>query len=284
MSQGTKAQAPSPENLPRPNLQAHRAYHYFLDKSAHSEAEGDITSAIILARQAELVGLMIIRQRRLPEVSSAYARLMVSICLAARRLAVHSGNITQSHLSMVQNLDTLAGRLKLRLESEDKDQVGRAAIVEGLAVAEAATITNFLKAKSLYTPAKMLERTVAALTEILIHVRHLNLSVVAPFGTSTELLSLAGTAIANARHYLCWLWPSRLSDWDKANFMCHQAATLLSQHSTLEGTDVSNIAAALDQIYPLLKVSQKAIELRNYKQASWALRLAAKHLAAVARL
>jgi hypothetical protein len=241
-------------------------YKQCLAKARQAEQSGDTAAAVDWLRQAEFIGKMVLKQADVPEVSAGYARILVATCRSARSLAVRNGNITDQHAVMAMNISTLASRLRARLADKDATLAARAVVIEGLAARLVSGMLERRQKKPLYTPTEVLDTVLDSLTEIVGHAQQLGFKIEAPHGTSEELLDLARTAVSNARLSLSWFLSERLSDWEKAGFMCRRSMQLLSQHVTLEGASAGS-SPELDRLYDQLTVAWAALARHDYKES-----------------
>lgn len=212
-----------------------------------------------------------------------YARLVIAAASKGVELALHSGNITKTHKELAETIDRASGSvLAVFRETEDELSIGIASMVHGFAGQLSNRLNRYFVTDKLVTPPDQLDGMLGCFFEIIAHAARLDRHPEEALPSRCDRLALATTAVSNADCYLSWFFPSRFSDWERAEIMCRRTSEWLRQCDTLPckvDPDFDDCDSC--EVVERLNAAAETLGKRRYKLSKRALRAAEEALADV---
>jgi len=258
--------------------------HYYEQAIAHCNhalAAGSLSGAMLWARQAELLGAILEQNHAgMPEVTAAYAQIMLAACLRSQELALTTGNILDEHGKLGELISTASDRLNTRLGSVTEKQPRMVALMaQGFVHEHQYHLAQLLTANgSHYSQPSDLDQMLDRLAKIEQCAETL-CACDQPFRPLDRKLTLAGTAVSNARYSITRFFTRFLSDWGKAEFYCKQAFMLLAAQSITDSSPLKPSGNQdLDQALSGFPAAYKALQQRHYGDSQAALKAVSEAL------
>ncbi len=220
-------------------------------------ANEDFHDALLLARQAEMVGALTDAKTRLPRVTNTYARIILACLIRLRAQAMMDADLSQVKLDLLDTALNGSKNLLNRLLQHGKDLPITLAKTTMTKLAEAKTIVTD-KRKS--TTAEALEAYLGALKVAIESCSRLDITGGEANVSIKARVAIARKALEQAAACLRYLFAKRRSDWKKAQVLCRFSVDLLSPKPNVMETPVAETAARL-QVADGLLIPSTGIEV-----------------------
>jgi hypothetical protein len=215
-------------------------------------------------------------------ITQTYARIMHAACLRSQELALTTGTLLPEHEELADIINTTSDRLASRTTAVGTQPRAVALMAQGFTTTYKANLLNRLAKPNHAKKAANLEALLATLSEI----ERCAVVLSGPNPPSLPLdrkISMAKTAVSNARYSLSLLFSKQLSDWAMAQFYCKHAYSLLTSRQ-IPDADKHALPSRPDDGAPKdLPAAYDALKRRNYKESNEHLNAVLKQLDEIAQ-
>ena len=215
-------------------------YGICLYMCAQALANEEYHDALLLARQAEMVGALTDAKTRLPRVTNAYVRIIIACTLELRAQAMSDADLAHVNLDLLDTSVNACKNLLNRLLQHGKEvpvMLGKTILTK---LSEARTVAGEKRkvttAESLDAYLTALKLSIEMASRLDITGGEANLSIKSRVVIARKALEAA----ANCLKY--WFAKSR-SDWKKAQVLCRFSADILSPKPNVMETPVAEMAS-----------------------------------------
>lgn len=260
----------SPNATPPENQQFYQQAVALCTRAADA---GALQEALLWAQQAERIGSVLQPDAAMPEVTRAYARIMLEACLISQERALTSGNILVQHGELAEIISITSERLGTTLERAEPQPRMLALMAQGFAKQHSMRLRTNLKERYYPRYHDSKPADLDHMLETLSNIERCATELCGPQHPTLPFdrkLAIAQTAVSNARFSLTRFFSSQLSDWAMAEFFCRRAFSLLTTRS-IESSDEQVAAsgnAELDTALNELPGAYAALKRRSYRDSS----------------
>lgn len=203
---------------------------------AQALANGHYHDALVLARQAEMIGAMTDGKTRLPRVTNAYARILIASCIKLRADAMENGDIEPSSVDLTDTAIGASKNLLNRLTQHGRDNPISLSkrVLERLTAAKAIAQEprkrkRPIKSNALADYLDAVNDAIELASRLDITGGEANLSLASRAKTATA-------TVQTAQEQLRYWFAKQRSDWEKAAVLTRHAADILSpKPNVMEG-------------------------------------------------
>jgi hypothetical protein len=237
---------------------------------------GALNEALLWAHQAEQIGAVLeTTHGAMPEVTNAYAHVMLQACLRSQEMVIISGNISPQHKELADILQQAVDSLAERSPKDATEQRVVALVAQGFVSGHRLNLGQFFGGSQTYRYSSSAD--VESMLDSLASIQQCAEKLCddgEPKGQPfSRKVVLAETAVSNARYSLSRLFSSVLSDWSKAEFFCRRAYLLLTMQAIGDAKPAKPSGNAdLDRAVGALPQAYAALRRRSYKDSTTTLK------------